>query len=109
MPRGYGELMPNDPYTTAWGFDQAPDVAAVTSRHVLEGAPILLVIHYSEDDSWAFLDGGTFDVANGRVVVMEGAVRMDPSLREIANLPPGWVARRPSIGASWTREQDPDV
>jgi hypothetical protein len=44
-----------------WPFHQAPNVAAVTTRAVVEtGAPILLVVHYEEDDSWAFLTGDAF-------------------------------------------------
>ena len=38
-----------------WPFDQAPNVAAVTSTHITrEGCPILLVTHYEEDHSWSF-------------------------------------------------------
>ncbi len=39
-----------------WPFDQAPNVAAITTVNVLEcRAPILVVLHYRDDDSWAFL------------------------------------------------------
>jgi hypothetical protein len=41
-----------------WPFDQAEDVMAVSDASVVEdGRPVLLVIHYSEDHSWAFLSG----------------------------------------------------
>jgi hypothetical protein len=92
-----------------WLFDQAPNVAAVTSAAVLDGAPILLVVHYSADDSWAFLDGHSFHVAKGRLIGMGEAFRIDPSLAEIADLPPGWVAKRTHVGAAWVRAADPDV
>jgi hypothetical protein len=92
-----------------WPFDQAPNVAAITSEAVLAGSPILLVVHYSEDDSWAFLDGDDFEVAKGRVVGMGTALNLDPSVAEVADLSPGWVARRRSIGDAWIREADPDV
>ena len=53
----------------SWPFDQAPNVASITTRAVVEGhAPILQVVHYSEDDSWAFLDGGPFDPEDGRMI-----------------------------------------
>ncbi|MGH9968902.1 MAG: hypothetical protein ACREBG_14035 [Pyrinomonadaceae bacterium] len=43
-----------------WPFDQAPNVAAITTRQVIEsGSPILLVTHYEDDHSWAFLCGTT--------------------------------------------------
>ena len=94
---------------TDWPFDQAPNVAAITSAGVLDGLPVLLVVHYSEDDSWAFLDGGDFDAANGKVIGMGTAMKLDPTIAEVSDLPPGWVANRPAVGEVWTREPDPDV
>ena len=45
-----------------WPFDQAPNVAALTTRQVLErNFPILIVTHYADDDSWAFVCGTTED------------------------------------------------
>jgi hypothetical protein len=92
-----------------WRFDQARNVAAVTSAAVLAGAPIVLVVHYSDDDSWGFFDGAAFETANGRVVAMAEAVNLDPSLNEIANLPPGCVARRATPNAPWIQEPDANV
>jgi len=92
-----------------WPFDQAPNVAAITNAAVLGGAPILLVVHYSEDESWAFLDGAAFDVSDGRVIGMGEALQKDPSLASVGDLPPGWIARRMQSGGAWSRERDPDV
>lgn len=92
-----------------WPFDQAPDVAAVTSQSVIDGAPILLVVHYSDDHSWAFLDGEDMDMDSGRVVAMKTILAYDPSLAAITDLPPGWVARRESVDAEWQTAPDPDV
>ena len=87
-----------------WPFDQAPNVAAITTVNVIEhGAPILVVVHYDDDDSWAFLCGTTNDDADGRVIGMGNALRIDPSLREIADLPPGWKAWRSAVGGAWQR------
>ena len=90
-----------------WPFDQGPNVAALTVRAVLEGAPILLVSHAADDDSWQFLDGREPDVAEGRVVSMRSILARDPGLRAIADLEPGWLARRPSADGPWTREPNP--
>ena len=87
-----------------WPFDQAPNVAAITTVNVLEhGAPILRVAHYADDDSWAFLCGLTSDEADARVVAMRTALGINPTLREIADLPPGWTAWREHIKAIWQR------
>jgi hypothetical protein len=95
---------------SGWPFDQAPDVAAITTRQVIEGGlPVLRVIHYSEDHSWAFLCGTTGDTADGRVISMVEALRRDPTLGEIADLPPGWVASRDHVGGDWQRVCDPEM
>ena len=88
-----------------WPFDQAPNVAAVTTRQVLEGNPILCVVHYDDDHSWAFTCGTTNDEADGRVISMLEAVDLDSTIKEVADLLPGWKASRSAAGAKWQREQ----
>src|SRR5437868_671117 len=87
-----------------WPFDQARNVAAISSRKVVfDRAPILLVVHYSDDHSWAFLEGKPFRASDGAVVSMAEAVGHDRSVCEVADLPPGWVAERERVGAPWKR------
>ena len=89
---------------TNWPFDQAPNVAAITTIRVLEdNFPVLSVTHYSDDHSWAFMCGTTNDTKDGRVIGMNKVLKLDPTLRTIADLPPGWTARRERIGAEWHR------
>jgi len=92
-----------------WPFDQARNVAAVSDASVVNGAPVLWVVHYSEDDSWAFLSGAAFDVAQWKLISMGTALKLDPTLRSIADLPPGWTASRARVGDAWVRRADPDV
>jgi hypothetical protein len=92
-----------------WPFDQPRNVAAISDASVVNGAPILFVVHYSEDDSWAFLSGAAFDVAQGKVIGMGTALGLDPTLRSIADLPPEWTASRTRVGDPWVRCADPDV
>jgi hypothetical protein len=92
-----------------WRFDQPGSVAAVTSAAVLAGAPILVVVHYSDDASWGFFDGASVGPAEDRVVSMGEALSLDPSLDTIADLPPGWVARRASSDGAWIREPRNEV
>lgn len=74
-----------------WNFDQAEDVAAITTRQVLkEKAPVLKVVHYDDDHSWAFTCGTTDDPADGLVVAMGCIVELDPTLHDISDLEPGY-------------------
>lgn len=94
----------------SWEFDQARNVAAITSVDVIRSeAPVLLVIHYSDDHSWAFLSGLLSSTEDLQVVLMKNAVARDPTLREVADLPPGWVATRTRVGEAWERYRDPDM
>jgi hypothetical protein len=88
-----------------WPFDQAPDVAALTSRFVLDdNLPILSAVHYSDDHSWAFSCGTTSAADDGRIISMREALKIDPTLAEVADLPPGWCAFRDYVGGAWIRE-----
>jgi hypothetical protein len=89
----------------SWPFDQAPNVAAITTQQVLDGKPILRVVHYEDDHSWAFTCGTTNDEADGRVISMEQAVDLDSTIKEVAGLLPGWRAWRSAAGGTWQREK----
>ncbi len=90
--------------TDEWPFDQGPDVAALTTRQVLQnGLPVLRVIHYYDDDSWAFVCGTTNKTEDLRIIAMSEALAADTTLRGIADLPPGWTAWRDSVGKAWHR------
>jgi len=96
--------------TPDWPFDQERNVATVVSRGVIfENRPVLLVVHYSDDHSWGFFDGEPFGPEDAALVSMANAVGLDRSLMEVADLPPGWRARRDHVGGEWTREIDPEL
>jgi hypothetical protein len=93
-----------------WPFDQEKNTAAITTRQVMkEGYPILSVVHYSDDHSWAFTCGSTNNPQDAMVVCMEEVVSMDSSLFSVADLPPGWCAQRKSVNAEWVRYKDESI
>ena len=74
-----------------WPFDQARNCATLTMRQVLEGAEsILLVAHEADDHSWQFIGTTDASVADGKLVCLEEMVHLDPTVLEVADLPPGW-------------------
>jgi hypothetical protein len=88
---------------TDWPFADQPNTASITTRQVLEGAPILLVTHDADDGGWQFLCGTTDDPADGRIVGLGGIYKRDASVGELADLPEGWRAWRASAGQPWRR------
>ena len=89
-----------------WMFDQSLNAACITCPSVLAGAPILVVTHYDDDHSWAFLDGQAPDPERAHVVAMSTIVGLHPDVAEIASLPPGWSATRGAIDHPWIRSRD---
>ena len=89
-----------------WVFDQAPNVACIVSRLVINGEPVLIVTHYEDDHSWAFLDGQPFSPARAVVVAMSEVLALHPELIAVADLPPGWTAIRMAISEPWSKQQD---
>ncbi len=89
-----------------WTFDQARNVACLTCDAVLAGSPVLLVTHYEDDDSWAFLDGQMVREQDMKVVAMASVVDRHPDLVDIAALPPGWTATRSDLSDAWVMSKN---
>lgn len=90
-----------------WLFDQGPEIAALTTRQVLEATePIRQVVHYSDDHSWAFTHGTSDEKEDYRIVHMGELLELDETLRSIADLRPGWSAWRDTIGDDWERTEE---
>lgn len=101
---------PEESTTSKWPFDQARNTATVSSRQVInEGLPVLSVVHYSDDHSWAFSCGTTNRAEDMMLVSMSQVIDGDSTLIAIADLPPGWSAHRSSKQDSWIRVEDEPI
>jgi hypothetical protein len=93
--------------TDNWPFDDPKNVAVFTVRQIArDGNPILRVTHDSEDGAWQFLEWGTPREEDAMIVGLEEMARIDPSILELADLPIGWRAIRPSPTEPWQRERN---
>ncbi len=93
-----------------WPFDQTRNTATVTAEAVTKGEkPILLVSHYSDDHSWAFLTGEAFSMDDAQLIALQEIVNLDPTVMSIADLEPGWSAERSTVGGEWRRYEDKEV
>lgn len=91
-----------------WPFDQPRNCATLTMRQVLDRSePILLVSHDADDHGWQFIGASDASVADGKLVCLEHIVYLDPTVLEVADLPPGWQAVRECVGGPWTRRERP--
>jgi hypothetical protein len=91
-----------------WPFDQPPNFAVITLRLIADRKqPILHVTHDADDHGWQFLGWEDANVEEGVVVCFSHIVEFDPSIRELADLPPGWHAWRRTVDEPWTRVPNP--
>lgn len=87
-----------------WPFEDLPNVAVITSTDILNhGKPILFVSHDADDGAWQFHTGEDLSIDRAATVALARIVALDPSVKELADLPLGWIATRQTLTASWVR------
>ena len=98
-PREMFEVLP-------WPFPDGrfpASLGAVIMRTVLEGRlPALQVVH-TPDNGWAIGDGVNDPNEPGACVAthIRHVLGSDPTLEELARLPPGTEAKREDVGSAW--------
>ena len=89
----------------SWPFDQPRNSAVITVRQILEGEPILHVTHDLDDHGWQFLTFRDADPDAAKVLALQEIVELDPSVLEVATLPPGWHAWREGVDRPWQKAE----
>jgi hypothetical protein len=88
-----------------WPFEDRRNTAVFTTRGIVEeGKPILFVTHDQHDGAWEFHTRKTVRLSEARIVALDEIMVRDPSIGEVADLPPGWSAIRDSITSPWKRQ-----
>lgn len=97
------------PIMDHWPFDQPKNCGTILSRAVLEGRKAITFVSHDEDDhAWQFLDDDTVEPEQAALVCLSAVPQIDPSVLEIADLEPGWIATRTDINAPWVRQPNPE-
>ena len=87
-----------------WPFDQPRNCAVFTLRQIVfDGEPILSVSHDEDDHGWQFLGLDDAVEADAAVVSLSEIIGLDPTVLEVADLPPGFRAWRRAVGDQWVR------
>jgi hypothetical protein len=82
------------------------DPVVITTELIASGkSSVLWVVHDEGHGGWQLYDER--DVSNQRPVVLlkSEALRLDPTLLEVTDLPVGWEAHRSEKGAEWKRNK----
>lgn len=89
----------------SWPFTFPKSQLVSTTRQVLEeNLPITFVCHDEEDD-WQFTCGTTDETDDARLVTLEQIVELDPTVRQLADLPRSWEASRETVDDAWELEK----
>ena len=70
----------------------------------MEGLEPVREVFHDHDGDWQFLCGTTLGTADLKLVCLGCMVEIDPTIGELAEMPPGWCATRISVGAEWIQE-----
>jgi len=90
-----------------WPFESPPNVGCLTVRSIVNGIkPILMASRDGEDGAWQCLTGDAFDPAEEVLVSLASMVDRDPTLLELADVQPGWMAWREHREAPWSRQAE---
>ncbi|GAB7549690.1 hypothetical protein [Cupriavidus sp. 8B] len=94
----------------SWLFEGSPNVACFTVRPIVDGRkPLLMVSRDFEDGAWSFLTGEEVQMADVLLVSLRSMAELDPSILDLADLQPGWIAMRRHSGDPWLRAvKEPD-
>lgn len=74
--------------------------AVITTNHIINGAPILEVIHDEEGD-WQFMGGQDVTEENASVVSLEQILEIDPSVKDVLDIDSSTVAFRVNEECKW--------
>ena len=97
-----------------WGCSSVPpsiflkpaDAVVVTQWVVVnKGMPILAAFHNAGDEEWMFFADVNPTVDVQVTVTLEDLLKLDESLKQLSDLPPGWKATRERKGGPWNRQK----
>jgi hypothetical protein len=92
-----------------WPFKDPPNLAVIVNRKILhDGEWIAYVSHDDDDGVWQFHtdEPGPPNESDAAVVGLGKILELDETIAELADLQPGWHARRDSPTSAWQRAKN---
>lgn len=85
----------------SWPFSLPVESGVFTTRQVMEGLEPIREVYHDPDGDWQFLCGTTLDEKDLKLVCLGCMVENDPTIGELADMPPSWCAIRHESGGAW--------
>jgi hypothetical protein len=86
-----------------WPFEDPPNVAVFTTDRIMKREDSIFYVSHDADGAWQFHSNSQIKLSNAKIVALHRVYALDDSLRDIADLPLGWIAERKSIDEPWIR------
>ena len=91
-----------EPDRNAW--ENPLDPVVITTEEIANGhSPILIVYHEEGHGGWQLYDGSDLFNKQPFVLPKDEALILDPTLKEVTDLPVGWKAIRKNKDSKWVR------
>ncbi len=95
--------------TGPWPFAELRNCVTFVTDQVLDGTEPIVHVFHDEEGEWQFIGSTEGTPQNAKIIALHEAVKLDPSVLQLADLPIGWHARRDSPDEPWIREADANV
>jgi hypothetical protein len=85
-------------------FEEPPNVATISTRHVIDGGPpVGFAAHDAEDGAWQVLPRCDVTMSDVLIIGLEERLALDGTFAQLADLPPGRRATPDRVGPPWRR------
>ena len=89
-----------------WTFPDSAHTGVYTTKRIMNGdEPILYVFHDAEDGAWQFHGASESMPEDASLICFHHIIDKDSTIKELADLPRGWCAKRERASDAWVREQ----
>ena len=87
--------------TLSFYFDYQQNNSFILCFHILEGIPILYLIHYEDDCMCKFLCGSNHNIEDASIVSLFEVYNIDYSICLLKDMPRGYYAIRENVESDW--------
>jgi hypothetical protein len=89
-----------------WSFPDPPHTMAYLSKTVQSGEEEVTYVSHDANGDWQFLGDLMSDGGGPVISCLHHPIDKDATLKELSNLPLGWIAERSAPGGPWVRSEN---
>lgn len=94
--------------TDRWPFFDDKALEVISLKRIMAGKAPVLYVTRDDEGGWQFLDGEECGEEDAAFPTLADMVKLDPTLKELAALPPEFFAVRETVDGPWDVGWDGD-